>query len=150
MRLENTKIENYATAGKATLTIHNTESDKHFTYEILAPKKKTENGGFKVDHEAPVRFVKVLTGNNNNSDYTFLGTLFKTDNGWIFKHGKKSSITENATSSKAFDWTWKKIATNALPEKVEVLHDGCCGRCGRKLTHPESLHIGLGPECASK
>ena len=36
----------------------------------------------------------------------------------------------------------------ALPKTVEVWHEGICGRCGRKLTVPESVERGLGPECA--
>jgi hypothetical protein len=32
----------------------------------------------------------------------------------------------------------------------EVYHEGRCGRCNRKLTVPESIETGLGPECASK
>jgi hypothetical protein len=30
-----------------------------------------------------------------------------------------------------------------------VWHEGRCGRCGRKLTVPESIESGFGPECAS-
>jgi hypothetical protein len=30
---------------------------------------------------------------------------------------------------------------------LEIWHEGRCGRCGRKLTVPESIHNGYGPEC---
>lgn len=38
-------------------------------------------------------------------------------------------------------------ALDAL-DRVEVWHEGSCGRCGRKLTVPSSIETGLGPECA--
>jgi hypothetical protein len=30
---------------------------------------------------------------------------------------------------------------------LEVWHEGRCGACGRRLTVPESIERGLGPEC---
>ncbi|MGQ4872128.1 MAG: DUF6011 domain-containing protein, partial [Candidatus Thorarchaeota archaeon] len=33
----------------------------------------------------------------------------------------------------------------ALPEKVRIWHEGKCGRCGRRLTVPESIESGYGP-----
>ena len=48
-----------------------------------------------------------------------------------------------------FAWLWRRITSNtALPPKAEVWHEGSCGRCGRKLTVPESIENGLGPVCA--
>lgn len=32
--------------------------------------------------------------------------------------------------------------------RIEVWHEGRCGRCARRLTVPESILIGIGPECA--
>jgi hypothetical protein len=34
-----------------------------------------------------------------------------------------------------------------LPESLEIWHEGSCLRCGRKLTVPESIESGYGPEC---
>ena len=31
--------------------------------------------------------------------------------------------------------------------KADGWHEGRCGRCGRKLTVPESIEAGYGPEC---
>ena len=35
-----------------------------------------------------------------------------------------------------------------LPPALEVWHEGRCGRCGRKLTTPQSVETGFGPVCA--
>ncbi len=37
-----------------------------------------------------------------------------------------------------------------MPEQLEVWHEGCCGKCGRKLTDAESIARGIGPECYGK
>lgn len=39
---------------------------------------------------------------------------------------------------------------NAGLREAYAMRSGRCGRCGRKLTVPASLHRGLGPECAEK
>jgi len=51
---------------------------------------------------------------------------------------------------KAFTFFWKFVAQNVMPPQMDVHHEGRCGRCNRKLTVPESIENGLGPECAGK
>ena len=50
-------------------------------------------------------------------------------------------------SSKVFDFDLAKLVAGTLPEFVEVWHEGCCGKCGKRLTVPSSIENGLGPEC---
>jgi hypothetical protein len=90
--------------------------------------------------------VSVLTGADNESDYTFLGTIF---DGLRYRHGRRSPIAPTAPSARAFDWLVRRLSQKArLPEVVRVCHCGKCGRCGRTLTVPESVDTGFGPECA--
>lgn len=133
--MEQHKLENpkeFIFAGKAIFTIQNENTGNRFTYRV----KQADN--------KPVWFVSLLNGSDNNSNYTYIGTVFNTDFRWT----KKSNVTPDATSFKAFDW----INRNAekLPDFVKVHHEGQCGRCGRRLTVPESIKNGLGPECAKK
>ena len=47
--------------------------------------------------------------------------------------------------------TVAQLATKArIPEHLEIFHEGRCCACGRKLTTPESILSGIGPECAKK
>jgi hypothetical protein len=122
-------------AGNATFTLTSARTGMRFTYKVRA--KEVADG-------APsVHFVSVLTGADNESDYTFLGTIF---GGATFKHSTKSRIGKDAPSAKAFAWSFPRIMGNALVE-ASVHHEGKCGRCGRKLTVPRSIEVGLGPEC---
>lgn len=127
-------VKTFALAGKATLTFRSKKTGTRFTYKVTLK-------------DGSPAFVSVLTGSDNEGDFTYLGTIFE---GADYKHGKKSRISEAAPSAKAFAWVWERVARGVLPEGIEVWHEGRCGRCGRKLTVPESVESGLGPECAGK
>ena len=123
-------------AGNARITLVSKKTGSRFTFRVS--KGRQDN--------AP-HFVSVLTGSCNESDYTFLGTLFTGSN---FVHGRKSPIGKDAPSAKAFAWAVKYILRGEVPPNCEVHHEGRCGRCGRALTVPESITAGFGPECASR
>jgi hypothetical protein len=136
-------IAAFVLAGAADFTVENTETGGRFTFSVIAPEKKSGHGR---DYDAPVRFVKVMTGPNNESDFTFLGTIFTGSKD--FRHSAKSRISPESPSALAFAWFWKRIATGAgLPAKVRVWHEGRCARCHHKLTVPESIAAGFGPDC---
>jgi DNA-directed RNA polymerase subunit RPC12/RpoP len=37
-----------------------------------------------------------------------------------------------------------------LPEQIKVYHEAKCARCGHRLTVPESIETGFGPNCLEK
>lgn len=119
--------------GNARVTIRSKVSGVRFSYRV----RKSEDGS--------IFFVSVLTGSDNEGDYTYAGTLKPSER---FRHGVKSKIQAGAPSVKAFDWVWAQLLTKeTLPETLEVFHEGRCGRCNRALTVPESIESGFGPEC---
>jgi hypothetical protein len=63
---------------------------------------------------------------------------------------KPGDISRDAPSARAFDWTWRHIARGIMPDALEIWHEGRCGRCARRLTVPESIAQGFGPECIGK
>lgn len=135
-------------AGKALFTILNTETGNRFTFKVKITDKKF------LQAKTRFYFVSVLTGNNNESDYTYMGMLkINIFNDHIgeektkleFYLTKKSKILKDANSVKVFSWLLKNIEN--LPEKVKFFHEGKCARCGRTLTVPESIKCGFGPEC---
>ena len=124
-------------AGKATVTLKSAKSGEHLTYRIAKPKPN------KAKPNGPTHFVKVRTGN----DFAYLG-FFGTEGKFI--HGRNADLPSDSQQSRAFAWTIAKLQANQLPEKLEVWHEGQCGRCGRALTDPSSIASGIGPECAKK
>lgn len=122
-------------AGNARFTIRSKTTGVRFTYRVRA--KDTDDG-------RTLHFVSVLTGSDNDNDFTFLGTIFDCQ---TYRHGRKSRIGSDAPSAKAFEWAFPRIVAGDL-SKFEVHHEGRCGRCARALTVPESIEMGLGPDCA--
>lgn len=122
----------FVLGGNATFTILNAETGNRFTFKVVRPTD---------DHP---HFVRVLTGPDNEGDYSFLGTIFEKK---TYRHGSRSPISQGSQSAKVFSWAWSRILDHSLPPQVEVYHEGRCGRCGRKLTVPESIASGFGPEC---
>lgn len=128
-------------AGNAYATFVSHATGTRFTYRISLPKTRRDP---KV---APPHFVAVLTGPDNSESYTYIGCIPASN---LFHYSRKSSVAGDAPSVKAFEWVWRRLAAGHVPETVDIMHAGRCGRCGRRLTVPESLETGLGPECAQK
>lgn len=131
-------------AGNATLTIRSLKTNDRFTFRIKKPKEPKEG-----EAEGSVGWlVAVLTGPENTHDYTYLGHIYRQSRDYM--HGRKSTIGPGAISSVAWQWFYGAIVLGdrLRPDKVEIWHEGRCGACNRKLTVPESIEAGFGPECA--
>jgi hypothetical protein len=132
---------NFLLAGKAIFTIVSKATGVRFTYKVKKHAKKD------------LWFVSVLTGSDNYSNYSYMGTIFSQNVSGVptntreFKSTFKSRITVDAPSFKAFRWFFNQLESNGSLDAVEVHHEGRCGRCGRRLTVPESIESGFGPEC---
>jgi hypothetical protein len=131
-------VREFALAGNARLTLVSTVTGQRFTYRI----RKPENQRGSVSH-----FVSLMNGPDNESSFAYLGVLKTTPAGTRFERGAKSSISAEAPSAKAFAWFWQHLMQGKISEKLEIWHEGRCGRCGRALTDPESIAFGFGPEC---
>lgn len=128
----------FVLAGKAVFTVVSPRTEARYTFKV---SRKEIDGG-KV-----LYFAKVLTGPDNTSDYTFLGTLFE---GRDYRRSSKSTIGASAPSAVAFAWLIKRLVTGQSLQGVRVYHEGRCGRCARALTVPSSIESGFGPECINK
>lgn len=132
----------YILSGKGTITVRSVKTGTRFTYRLRL--KEGDNPGTR----GHVVFVSLLTGQDNNTSYSYLGQFFT--NQQVYFHGRKSKIGHDAPAAKAFDWVFKQLTRKQLPTQLEVWHEGICGRCGRKLTVPESVKQGFGPECVQR
>jgi hypothetical protein len=118
----------------ATLTIVNDASGGRVTVRFRRPKDFT------------AVLVDVMTGSDNESNFDFLGTLRGTN---VFVSPRsKCDAAKGARAKTILEWALRAAASGDL-RTVRCLHEGVCGRCGRKLTVPASLDRGLGPECAT-
>lgn len=129
-QLDTHKALDFIFAGNSIFTCKNTETGNRFTFRVKKHKKDE------------IWFVSVLT---SPEVYQFVGSIRKNTN---YRHSFKSKISQEAQSVKVFDFITKKLRQNTLPEVVQIWHEGRCGRCGRRLTVPESIITGMGPECS--
>lgn len=126
----------YMFAGHAMLTLVSLRTGTRFTYRI---KKGKKDGIF---------FVDVLTGPNNEADYTPLGVLRLSPS--PSSHYRPLQETP-PPSGVAFVWFHKRVLCDrdaTAWAHVEAYHHGFCARCRRRLTTPESIARGLGEKCA--
>ena len=126
-----------------TVTLRSAVTGVRFTFQIMPQDKEA----VKLNGTKDQRFwVKFLFGQNNESDYRYLGQIL---NGYfsLTKKSRDSGLSETTPSYKAFQWAFSGLFAGKMPEGLEVIHCGKCARCGRKLTDPESVKNGFGPEC---
>jgi hypothetical protein len=127
-------------AGKATFTIE-TPDNGHRTYKVEHVPAN--------DRWPESYFVKLLTGSDNESDYTYLGKL-DMHTGQVATT-KKSQQYENTFPlnllNRVLARVWSDDHAAYEQHGYKTHHEGRCGRCARKLTVPSSVESGFGPEC---
>lgn len=129
-----------------------------FTVELsptLAAKEGRTHYTFKITHKdatedwAESYFVALLTGRDNESDYTYLGK-WHPDKVEV-KLTRASKFTDDSLPVKLIRRVLVRVFAgegNLIEEAgFRVHHEGKCGMCGRVLTVPESIERGIGPEC---
>lgn len=142
-------VLNYITAGNATITIKSLVTGARYTYKFK--KMEPKRGQVLTPVQAKSYFVKLLTGQDNENNFTYMGMVLNGELGPQFRFTPASKISRNSTSVIALDYLLSILHAGELhTEKMEVWHTGRCGRCGRLLTVPESVATGFGPECAGK
>jgi len=117
----------------------------HRTFKVQTQPKKSKFAPGQ-------RVVYMLTGPNNSDDWTPFG--FMSKDGREIYVWKKYRDTDSGFYPKAAK-TLLSLAQfreeAALHKKgYRLLGEAKCMRCGRRLTTPESIERGIGPECAKK
>lgn len=114
--------------GIATVTLTN---GRHFTYRIEIPKA----GNLK-----DKRILGLLSGSDNTSDYTSFAFVEDDGTVYVWKRYQTEKYLKHA----------QLVAGGAQEHVVQWQQAARCQRCGRLLTRPDSIALGLGPECAGK
>jgi len=124
-------------AGKAIFTIEGEKEDEHWTFKVCHKKANVVYG--------ETWFVQLLTGQDNESSYSYLGIL-RAD-------GSLSQTLKSFKAPRAVN-----VFNQTIPSVKNDTHKGrivfkfkrsiqCCV-CARRLTTPESITAGIGPECS--
>lgn len=122
----------FAFGGRARFTLVSQKTGKRYTFRISKAKDNDD-----------MFFVNLLVGQNNETDYEYLGFVKQPRRALIA--GRKGN--PNHPAFIALDWALANMDAGSIPEQLEFWHEGRCARCGRALTDPASIEAGFGPEC---
>lgn len=128
------QVRLFILAGNAVFTLTSLASGDHYTFRVSQAKD---------EHGTPQErwFAEVETGYR---DFRYLGMV---DQATGVRRTKATRYSDDAGCMKALRWFLRAALGGHLPDKVEVRHEGRCGRCGRELTEPTSIDRGIGPDC---
>lgn len=130
----------FVAAGHAIFTVANGKG-QHYTYRVVCSKASAKN-------PRSAWWVSFLTGPDNEHDYTYIGRYYP-QNGGSFTLTNASNLPAESLPVRVFAWAIAVIhGQKRLPDGYSIHHEGFCGRCGRRLTNPESIETGIGPECS--
>jgi hypothetical protein len=127
----------YMFGGKAFVTLRSLTTGNRYTYRIELADKRNPN-------DTDTYFVGLLMGPDNWFNYKYIGIIKNGEYRWTDKAAKNAA--RDAGSVKAITHVISALRAGNM-DGFEVWHEGKCGRCGRKLTVPESIASGFGPEC---
>jgi hypothetical protein len=141
--------------GNATFTVVSTKTGTRYTYRVRVAKDNPRTffvsslvGSNNEDDYAYVGFFKSIPGEGSRGVHTFMAKARDKDRGLVMIAGKKGNADD--VRFRALDWLLQSLILGRMPRTVEFWHEGRCARCNRKLTDPESIARGFGPECAGK
>ncbi len=134
--------KDFVLAGDATFTIALPNEAGHYTFRVQRVEAS--------DRYPESYFVKLLTGPDNTSDYTYLGKLCP-HSGSVRTTGR-SKYTNDSFPVRLLNRVLVHVyaGTHEAYEAhgYKTHHEGRCGRCNRLLTVPASIESGIGPECS--
>jgi hypothetical protein len=124
-------------AGNAILTLRSHRTGAHYTYQVRrAGEGKT------------LWFVSLLTA---PEVFTYLGIIREAAQGLRFATTAKSCQSGDSPAAVGFERMFRALSAHGtILAGLDFMHAGKCGRCARRLTHPESIESGFGDECLSK
>lgn len=122
-------------AGNALFTIASVKTKKRFTYKIF--KDRNIEDEFKV-------YSFIGNDNTNMSHYRKIGIIKKSE----AQIKPLSEHSKTLDSFIAIDAVYLNLCIDFFMPSLEIWHEGRCCKCGRVLTVPESIAMGVGPECA--
>lgn len=126
----------YLLGGKSFTTLVSLKSGNRYTFKVELADKRNPT-------DTDTWFVSLLMGPDNWANYKYIGMI--KDN--QFRWTGKSKVSKDAPSVVGFGFVFNSLQANTMCG-FEVWHEGKCGRCGKKLTVPESIATGFGPDCA--
>ena len=130
------QIQMYVFGGKGGFLLRSVNTGKEYEYKINPMSVYNPN------FSEYVFYISQKTEHGSE----FLGVLKIDENKYI--HSKKSNVMYNSEVIKGILWLLKQFEIDdEFPVTMEFYHMGICSCCGKRLTTPLSIEIGIGPIC---
>ncbi len=138
--LKNNIIKKFVTGGHSEFTVRSLRTDKHLIFKVNNTKKEQKKYFVSIDtHYGNYMCIGIMYTNPNKTNFTFVKSS-------RLKGGKDASV-----SVLVFNYIVKHYLNSQNHcEEMIFYHHGKCAICGRKLTTPESIEIGIGPSCLKR
>lgn len=129
------RIKNYIFGGHGVVTLLSDKTGVHHTYSFYAPEIRKPGDD--------IMFINTLI---DGSEWNYVG-MYRNGK---FKLTAKSKYKIDSAIVKGVAYIFKMMLADYRDESMHLLHEGICCRCGRPLTNPNSIEIGIGPTCLTK
>ena len=129
-------IQHYIQGGHGVCTIENPYSLNKYTYAFRKPVHEE-------DFAEGVAFVYVKSGRN----FMYVGMM---EPDMKFRKTRKSKYDTDSPEFKGAKYICDCARIKNFHIRMNIYHEGICGCCGRKLTDPSSIRLGIGPGCRRK
>ncbi len=139
-KINNDVALNFMLAGKCDVTLVSHKTGNKLTYTIS--KKKSEYS----TNDEYLYFISV--GHAKSLLYAGFIVYSDIEDKFKFVRGNKGNLNLSDIRVKSILYTLNQLNKENYNLGVDIYHCGRCGKCGRKLTDPVSISIGLGPKCA--
>lgn len=126
----------YIFGGKAIVTLTNKISNKSHTYYVTRPRDAST---FTDD----TYFVYAISIRGDVQKQFYLGMFEKGK----FRLTSNSRFKSSTEVVRGIEFLSSMLYDKNKFSLMDVYHEGCCSKCGRQLTDPKSISIGIGPKC---
>ncbi len=129
-------IRKYLTGGKGIVTLQS-PTGIHHTYAFTAPRERDK---------FPDNTLFVYSQVSSN-EWLYCGML---DSRFQFKLTRASTWSNDCEIVKGAKYISRWMRNEIKTTPMKLYHAGVCSVCGKKLTHPKSILLGVGPRCRKK
>lgn len=151
--IQNKDALRFMLAGCSEFIMISGKTGKRLHYRLDKKEaQNTKNDKDQTNKTSEQKFIYWLNVGINNGTLSYAGVLYFDSNDHRFKFGKgaRGTLTPDDIRVKSILYVLNNFVNQKYDINVKIMHIGKCGKCGKKLTDPESIMIGLGPVCAKQ
>lgn len=128
-------IYEYIKGGKGIVSLKS-PTGVHRTYAFNKPR-----------HDPFPEGTLFIYAQTSSSVWLYVG-MYDPDKG--FRITRQSNYDKDHEIAKGAEYIVKMMEGRITSTPMQLFHAGMCSVCGRRLTKPESILIGMGPKCRKK